>query len=140
MVTVPLLTPLTSPVEGFTNATAVLLLVHKPPVTELLSNVVLQTSVLPVIDAGMLFTLAAATAVHPAAVVYVMLLLPPDTPVSVPDASIVATDRLLLLHDPPTTASLNDDDAPAQIIVVPVIGAIGLMVTVVVALQPPGVL
>jgi hypothetical protein len=51
---------------------------------------------------------------------------------------MVATAVLLLLKVPPGTTSLSNVVAPSQRVVMPVIGAIGFMVTVFKARQPGG--
>ena len=60
-----------------------------------------------------------------------MVAVPNATPLTVPVAlPAVATNRLLLLHEPPETASLNAVDDPTQTVAMPVIGE-GAGVTVI---------
>jgi hypothetical protein len=67
----------------------------------------------------------------------VTALLPAETPNTVPEELIVATDVLPLVHDPPPLASLNEVVLPAQTVIVPVIAAGNeRMVTVVVVKHP----
>ena len=69
-----------------------------------------------------------------------MVAVPADIPETIPVAApALATAGLILLHEPPAIALLNVVELPAHIEAVPVTGATALMVTVVVALQPPGV-
>ena len=76
---------------------------------------------------------------QPAAVIYDIVVLPPDTPVTVtgdPVEPIVAADVLLLLQLPPVVASLSVIVDALHIAVLPWIADIGAMVTTPVALQP----
>ena len=68
-----------------------------------------------------------------------MFTLPAVTPLTTPVAAFtVATDKLLLVHVPPVTASLNVVVLPAQTVALPDIAA-GVLFTViaVVAAHPP---
>ena len=49
-----------------------------------------------------------------------MVVVPPATPVTIPEVPTVAADVLLLLHAPPTVASLNAVVPPAHTASVPV--------------------
>ena len=49
--------------------------------------------------------------------------MPPDTPVTLPDASIVASEVVLLLQVPPAVASANEIVAPVHTLVGPVMAA-----------------
>ncbi len=85
-------------------ATAVLLLNHVPPVVVLASVDVEPSQALnvPVIDAGLAFTVVDSLREQPVGSVYVMLLAPADAPVSIPDVEpIVATLVVPLNHVPP---------------------------------------
>ena len=64
---VPAATPVTTPVAEFTVATAVVLLLHTPPVVVLLRAVVppIHAVRVPVTEAGRLFTVATAYALQP---------------------------------------------------------------------------
>lgn len=85
-------------------------------------------------------TVTRPAAMHPAAVVYSMLTMPPVTPVTIPvTGATVATEGVTLLQVPPGVALPNVMVLPAQITPVPVTGDIGLTVKLVVALQPPDV-
>ena len=65
-----------------------------------------------------------------------MVAVPAPVPVAIPETgSTVATPVLLLLHVPPPMALLNAEAAPTQKLVVPVMGAVGLTVTVDVAVS-----
>ena len=66
-----------------------------------------------------------------------MIAVPEDTPVTMPVGPTVATDAVALLHTPPKVSSFNVVDAPAQILLTPVIAAgNGLIVTIAIALHP----
>jgi hypothetical protein len=69
-----------------------------------------------------------------------MFAVPADTPVTTPAASTVATLVLLLLHTPPVLAVANVVVAPAQILLVPVIGATTVGNTVIVKVPVPTLL
>ena len=59
-----------------------------------------------------------------------MVVAPPETPVTTPLVpSMVATDVVVLVQVPPGVASLSVVVEPAQIVVIPVIGAVALTVT-----------
>ena len=96
--------PVTTPVVAFTVATAVLPLVHEPPVG-LLPRVIVApsaTGVLPVIAPGSGFTVSTAVEIQPVPKVYVMVVVPPAMPVTKPVVVfIVPAAGLLLLHVPP---------------------------------------
>jgi hypothetical protein len=51
-----------------------------------------------------------------------MVVIPPETPVTIPEAPTVATDVMLLLHEPPGVTSLNDVVTPMHKLVSPVMG------------------
>lgn len=85
-------------------ATGSVLLLHVPPGVVLLSVVVLQNEVTPVIGASG-FTVSVTDATHPVITVYCIVVVPFDTPVTNPvTGSMVATVVLLLLHVPPVVA------------------------------------
>jgi hypothetical protein len=103
MVVVPGIIPVTTPVALFTVATAVLLLLHVPPVMALVSVVVVpgHICVSPILVTRV-FTVAIIVVNIPGDVVYVMCVVPLAIPVSRPVVGcIVAIDVLLLLHVPP---------------------------------------
>ena len=65
--------------------------------------------------------------------------LPIETPVTIPDeATMVATAGLLLVHVPPETGLTNVVLPPTHTVADPVIGKSGLTVSVVRAKHPPG--
>ena len=110
IVAFPAVTPVTTPVDAFTVATAVLLLLHVPPLIPVLVNGVdkpVQTDAaplkVPAFATG--FTVTAWVAVdvpQPFETVYFMVAMPEAMPETRPvTASTVATDVLLLDHVPP---------------------------------------
>lgn len=67
-----------------------------------------------------------------------IIAVPAVIPVVIPEViPTVATDVLLLLQVPPVTASVNVDEEPAHMVVIPLI-AVGAwsIVTIVVEIQP----
>ena len=121
---VPALTPVAVPVADPIVATAVALLLQVPPPASLNAVVALtHTDLVPVMEDGSAFTVNTAAAVQPVGIVYVMAVVPADTPVTtpVPDP-IVATAVLLLVQVPPP-ASLSVVVSPAHTFVVPLIAA-----------------
>ena len=103
-----------------------LLLIHVPPMV-LLDNVIFcptHTSLAPEIAPGVVFTVTFAVVAHPVGNVYVIAVTPIATPPSVPDVEpIVAILLLPLLQTPPPVALNNEDVAPTQTVVGPVIPA-----------------
>jgi hypothetical protein len=99
-----------------------------------------HTTVKPVIAVGIGVTSIMIVIWQPESVVYVIIVVPADTPVTTPDVtSTVAIAALPLLHVPPVVVLLSVDVAPAQIFVIPVIGAAnGLTVTTAVERHPNG--
>ena len=76
---------------------------------------------------------------QPPAVVYIMVVVPPLIPVTIPVEPTVATLVMVLSHVPPALMSESEVVEPAQRTAVPVIGAgSGLTVTTIVAIQPAG--
>jgi len=63
-----------------------------------------HTTPLPLIVAGSAFTVIVFVVVQLVASVYVNVVLPDITPLTTPDASIVAVPGALLLHVPPLVA------------------------------------
>jgi hypothetical protein len=104
IVAVPLATVVTSPVVPSTVATAVLELLHEPPVVALDRLVVppIHTLAVPVIAAGAVLTVTSAEALQPVpAVVNDIIVVPLATPFTMPLVRpTVATLVLLLLHVP----------------------------------------
>lgn len=123
--------PATEPEPGAAVATAVLLLVHVPPVTASLKMIVKpwQTLAAPVIAEGVGRTVTVVIVMHP--FVYVITAVPGAMPETMPVvAPIVAVPVLLLLHVPPVVALLSVVMAvPMHTTVLPVIAA-GLAPTV----------
>ena len=110
IIAVPFVTPETAPDEMSTVAIAVLLLLHVPPLVASLNVVVLpaQTVVMPVIGA-MGFTVTVVVAAQPVDIVYVIAVVPADTPDTIPDPKpIVAIAADPEVHVPPVAASLNN--------------------------------
>jgi len=110
MVELPGATPVTMPVEEFTVAAAVLLLLQVPPPVPVMVNVVdkpehIDDAPLTVPAFATAFTVTSWVAVevpHPFDSVYVMVEFPGDTLVTTPVvASTVATPVLLLVQAPP---------------------------------------
>jgi hypothetical protein len=139
MITVlPADTPVTIPVVGPTVATVVVLLVHSPPGTASVNAVLspVHKEALPVIgNLGLTVIILLAVQLPP--IEYVMVAVPPATPLTTPVPLIVATAVLLLVQPPPPGASLSvivspwhTDDGPV------IIPGVALTVTVVVAVQP----
>jgi hypothetical protein len=98
----------TTPVPEFTVPIVALLLLHTPPVTAFAYEAVPHTSTGPVIIAGIAFTITLIFETQPPLVLYLIVDVPADRPVTTPDeASTVATKVFRLLHVPPLTALLN---------------------------------
>ena len=86
---------------------------------------------------GTALTVIVTVVLQPAAVVYVMTLVPLATPVTSPvEASTVATAMVPLLKVPPVILGVKVVVEPTQTLVVPLIVGRALTVTVVVVLQP----
>ena len=147
---VPEATAVTSPVAASTVATAVLLLLHVPPVVPLLLKVAAEPTqsvdVPETVPADTLaFTVTAINAEtglpQPVDTVYVISVVPAATAVTSPVAAFtVATEVLLLLHVPPVVPFvLRVVLAPAQSTAVPVIvPALTFALTVTVKLADTG--
>ena len=115
--------PVTMADEEPTVATEVLLLLHVPPVTRSLNEVVppAATVVLPDIGegAGLTVKVIVVTAVP---TIYVMVQVPAATPATIPvDEPTVAMEVLLLLQWPPAVESVNVLLLPAQTLAIPLI-------------------
>jgi hypothetical protein len=131
--------PLRVPDVADIAATDVLLLVHVPPASVLVSDVVWpwHTVGLPPMAEGSAYTVNGKLATQPADVVYLKSVVPADMPDTVPNiGSIDATPGFVLLHVPPVTTSLIVVALPWHIDDMPVIAASGLTVTLVDAVQP----
>jgi hypothetical protein len=86
------------------------------------------------------FTVIVDAAVHPAGVVYVTEVVPPEMPASTPVVLfIVPTAVLLLAQVPPAVALLKLSVDPLHKLVPPVIGVVPLTVTVALDEQDPEV-
>ena len=135
----PIATPLTIPFVLPTVAYAVLPLIHVPPGTPS-DNVVVpveQTLDEPLI-AGAEFTVTIEVAIQPPVPVgiNVIVAVPPDTPVTTPPVPTEAIPVLLLLQAPVPDDS--DSVEPGHIApLLPVMPGAGVIVTVVVVIQPP---
>lgn len=122
---------------------------HTPPAVKSASCVVVpaQTEAIPVIGAitgsGLTVTVRVTVFEHPPVVtVYEITDVPPDTPVTRPEASTVAIPEFELNQTPPVVTSASCVVDPSHTVAVPVIEATtgsGLTVTVRVAtfVQPP---
>ena len=136
---VPRLNPVTTPDEEPIVETEVLLLLHVPPPLLVNSIVaVTHTDVGPVIADGSGFTVMVVTAAQPDAGIYVIVAVPAETPVAIPEPDpIVAMLVALLLHVPPLIGLLSVVLPPMHIWVVPVIaGDGGVTVITPVTAQP----
>ena len=140
MVATPAETPVTMPLAKPTVATAVLLLCHVPPVVASCSVAVepAHTAAVPVIAETVALTVSRKVATQPVLRLYFIVVVPADTPVTVPEAEpMVATAVLVLLQVPPEVASLNVVVKPTHTVEVPEIAAgKGLTVTLVTARHP----
>jgi hypothetical protein len=124
MVDVPTLTELTTPVVGFTEACAGLLLVHVPDASAIvrLELPPKHNDDAPVIEAGVTPTVtsAVATAVpHELETVYEILTVPVVTPVTIPEASTVAIALFEEVHAPPASVLVRDVVEVAHTTIVP---------------------
>ena len=140
MVADPAETPVTVP-DVPTVATAVLLLVHTPPPTPLVSIADEPTHTdddTGEIAVGVVSTVTILVAEQPFTV-YDIAAVPAVIPVTVPVLPTVATPVAPLLHVPPGVGSVSDAVAPTQILTVPGLMAegLGLTVTVAVTKQVP---
>ena len=136
---VPVATPLTVPLDEPMVAVAGDELIHTPPVTVLVNDIVVDAhnAVGPAMAAGCALMVMVAVAAQPAVDVKVITEAPWFAPVTVPlEAPIVAL-VLLLAHVPVPVASVSVVDAPLQIAIVPVIADTAFTFTVVVTAQPP---
>jgi hypothetical protein len=130
---VPAVIPDTTPDEDPTVATPVLPLVHVPPgvMSPSVVVVVAQRPVVPNGAVGGAFTVTTVVAIFPLPMAYVIVVVPADTPYTIPEVlPTVATDVVLLLQLPQVPASVSVVVAPAHALVVPVMaGAGSLMVS-----------
>jgi hypothetical protein len=142
MVVVPMATPVTTPVELLTVATDVFELDHVPPEVDEERVVVVPTQVtaVPEMAAGSGFTVSIAVRVQPVPMVYVIIELPEDTAVAIPDEEpMVATDVVPLAQVPPAGVLVNVVELPSHIDKDPDnVDGNGFTVIVVVVRQPVG--
>jgi hypothetical protein len=127
IVDVPEEAPVTAPIALLVPivATDRVPLTHVPP-TEFVRVVVVPTQVVavPPIAAGSALTVTIAVFLQPVGSVYVIVDVPPATPVTKPDDEpMVATPALLLTHVPPASALLSNVVAVTQAFSVPVMAA-----------------
>ena len=123
--------PVTVPFVPFTVTTAVLLLVHAPPLVVELKLVFdpEQTLKDPVIVAGLAFTVTGVLVRQPVGNTYVIVDVPGLAPVTTPVVPFIVALPLLLLQVPPAGPELNAVVNPTHTLVVPVI-VVGLALTV----------
>jgi hypothetical protein len=142
IVVVPTRPAVRTPVEAPIVATAVelLLQVLVPVASVYVVVVAWHTAFGPTMAAGIGLTVAIVVAVQPTPVVYVMLVVPADTPHTLPEvepvAIAVAMVRSLLLHAPPETGSVSVTHEPTHTTGVPTMAAMALTVNAWVTLQP----
>jgi hypothetical protein len=140
----PELTPVIDPVKE-TVAMLLFVLYQKPPGVASLNEPTLPVHnvVVPDIAAivGTVITVTVMVLVRPPISVYEIVTVPAATPVTIPeDVPTVAIVLSLLLQVPPLAASVRAVVAPAQTVVVPVIGDAGTTFTVVTAVDEPQLL
>lgn len=129
-------TAVTRPVVLPTFSMAVLLLLHNPPAVRSDNIIPLpprDTDVGPriAVTTGVGFTVTNALTVQTPAVVYLIVVVPGETPVTPPDAVIVATAGVLLFHEAPgVVASDRNVTEPVHTDNVPDIGS-GVMFTLI---------
>ena len=142
MVEVPAPTPVTTPVAANTLATPVLLLLQVPVPVASVSVVVAptHTTIVPFTapGSGLITTLAVPT--QPEGMAYKMVTVPAISPETTPlEEPMLAVDGSLLLQVPPADASIKVVVEPTHALSTPVIGDIGLIVTVAVTKQPAAI-
>jgi hypothetical protein len=138
-VVVPVVTPVTIPVNDPIVATDVVLLAHVPPIEASVSVIVAPTHTAPgpLIGTGSGLTVTITVLTQPVLSVYVTGAVPVDIPNTIPDVEPIEAAPLPVLHIPPPVASLNATNEPAHTIGVPDMAAGNeFTVTAVVVLQP----
>lgn len=132
------MTPVTVP-PAVTVAVLVLLLLHAPPGVALESAVLppTQTVAVPVMGAGLVFTVTTTLLVQPLLPKHVIVVVPPDRPLTTPDDEpMVATAVFELVQvEPP----MDDDSvvlAPTHTAAVPVMAGAGETVAMRVMTHP----
>jgi hypothetical protein len=140
----PVVIPLTTPVDASTVATDVLLLLHVPPDSDALTEVVAPTQTLaePATDAGEGLTVTDAVAYtvpQPLVTVYVIVATPEAIPVTTPEPLTVAIAIFDVAHVPPGTLleriMVEPAHTPVKPAIVPAL-AVAVTVTTLVVLQP----
>ena len=116
MMEVPGVTPVTKPDPVITVATAGVPLLQVPPPASPLSEVVKpwHTLNVPVMAVGNALTVITFVLLQPPLNVYIMVVVPAATPVTLPNASTVAVAIAPLLQVPPVVASVKLMDDPIQ--------------------------
>jgi hypothetical protein len=141
MVDVPGFTPVTYP-KGSIVATAMLLLLHVPPVVAFESETICdtQSDIVPVIGVDAELTVKQWTARQPVDVkVNVIHAVPADTPVTTPVVLTTdATPALLLVHEPAPPVAVSVVVPVTQTVVEPVAVGLGFTVTLAPLMQPSG--
>lgn len=115
MVAVPTAIPVTTPLAEIV-AVPVALLLHTPPEVALVSVIVLPvqtTGLAGKMAPGAVFTVAMVDTEHPA-IVYNIVAVPTELPVTTPPAETDAMPVALLLHAPPAVASVKVVVPPKQ--------------------------
>jgi hypothetical protein len=133
MIAVPAPLPVTTPVESPMPATPGLLLAQVPPVVMSLRVMLLPLHSLagPLMDDGSGSTVNTVVTAQPAGLVYVIVAVPGDVPVTMPVAGTTpAMATLLLAHVPPVIEALRRLLFPLQTEVTPEITGTGFTVTV----------
>ena len=113
----PAATAVIIPVPPTIVATVVLPLVQVPPVVPSVKVIEepAQTAASPPIEDGSGFTVMVSAVLHPVTSVYVIEVVPADTPVKVPDAlTMVAAVVALLVHVPPVMPSVKEEVEPTH--------------------------
>jgi len=133
-------TPVTTPEDEPTVATAGVLLLHVPPGVVWLSADVMpgQSTVTPLIAPGVGLTVSTASRKHSAGgILYVILVVPTEMPVKVPGGAMVANPPGVIVHVPPAGEEEMVVVFPTHVTSSPVRGAgSGLIVMVLVIEQP----
>jgi len=132
ILSVPALTPETTPVVEPTVANDVFVLLHVPPVSVLASVIAEPTHTWlgPVIAGGVVLTVTTDVMKHPVPSVYVITGVPAAMPVTTPELFTLPSAMLLLLQVPPPGVDPNTVVEPVHTVSVPVIG-VGIGLTVI---------
>jgi len=142
IVAVPGVIGVTIPEVIFTVATSgEVVLVQVPPVVGLLNVMFIPThvGVLPVIAGGRGLTVTILVTLHPTPNMYETIEVPVLMPDTIPEASIVAIDKFVLLHVPPPVVVDSVAVPPTHALPEPVIApGSACTVSTVEAIQPVG--